>query len=88
LHITDPKLIQGLVLGPIKKAVRDPKPAEYIIIGDVTLINKDGSRYFYTLFAGWKNVCRGDEYWITDFGELQKAWKQALDRARFAVDSK
>lgn len=86
--IVDPKLIEKLVLDPIKRAVHDPEPAEYIVMGSVTLISKDGSRDYYTLFAGWKYFSRGDEHLITDFSELKKGMKQAVDVARWAVGSK
>ncbi len=80
--LDEESLINDLVLRPMRDARRDPKPADYAVVGTLTIISADGSRECLVLFSPWGHYNRGDQYFVADFSELQVACQQALRDAQ------
>ena len=66
----DKKLIDDLILAPIRNAKTDPEPAKYIYVGGLVVKNKDGSETCYALYEPWGHFSRENNYYITDFEKL------------------
>jgi hypothetical protein len=79
MRISDAKLIQRAVLDPLAAAKADPKPAEYKLLGQVTILRKDGSEEGFVLFSPWRRVSSKGKYLIVDFTELRKACRTAVE---------
>lgn len=80
--LDDESLINDLVLQPMRNAKRDPRPAEYAIVGTLTINLTDKPRENLILFYPWGHYRRGDEYWVADLSELQTACEAALGTAQ------
>lgn len=81
--MTDPKMIKDLVEVPIAKAVVDPNPARYVVLGTMAIVTKDGTKY-YSLFLPWGHFKHDNTYWIADFGDLQR---KIVAELRFQMDA-
>ncbi len=78
---TDVKSMKELFLDPLANAKPDPEPAEYEVLGSVTITRKDGSQAFFWVFDPWGRVKRENAYLIADLRELHRALKGALKDA-------
>jgi len=86
--LDDESLINNLVLQPMSSAKRDPDPAEYAIVGTLTIISTDRPREYLGLYSPWGHYRRGREYWVADFSELRAVCEVALGAAQHRVASK
>lgn len=85
--LNDASLINRLVWQPMMDAKRDPEPADYAVVGELTIRLPDGSRENLVLFSPWGHYKRDGEYFIADFSELQTTCEEALATAQRRMDA-
>jgi hypothetical protein len=78
IGIPDPKLVRELVVEPLENAKRDPRPARYEVVGNLSVENGNGSNEHIALFLPWGHIKRGDVYSIADLTKLRQHIQKTL----------
>ncbi len=73
--------IKKLVTEPLLRAVKDPDPAAYVVLGVLRLNKDDGSEEIVDMFLPWGHAKIGKTYLTCEFGGLRKHLNQTLERA-------
>lgn len=81
MRITDPELVRQLVVEPLRRAEPDRNPADYVVVGGLTLEYADGTQDGIILFLPWGRFKYGDSYGIADFQPLEAETRRSLPQA-------
>ncbi len=86
LNIKDKKTIDRLVRDPLSKAKKNPHPARYVVLGNFVLHKSDGSEESGALFRPLGQIKIKEDYFVCEFTELRKYFKEVLGSASESLD--
>ena len=77
LHITDPTLIQSLIVEPLSQAHSTHRSSE-VFLAKMTLLYTDGNTDVADLFLPWGRLASKGRPWKTDLSGLQSECRKML----------